>query len=98
MILIVDSGSPQCTWLFTDGTTTRVGTPGINAVQHTPEQIAGMFVMLPAPIEAIHFYDAGCGPQLAAASDKIRAARACLPKQPRSRSIKPGNYCCATAR
>lgn len=77
MLLIADSGSTKCTWLLTDGTrTTTVRTAGINAVQHSPEQIEAVLGEVPAwtNIEAIHFYGAGCGPQFAAASEKVTGA------------------------
>ena len=46
MIIIADSGSTKCTWLFHDGgKTTSVRTRGINALQHTPEQIRECYAM-----------------------------------------------------
>lgn len=40
MLIIADSGSTKCTWIVNDGArTTTVRTRGINAVQHSEEQI-----------------------------------------------------------
>ena len=64
MKIIADSGSTKCTWLLTDGVHTReVRTRGINAVQHSPEQIREALAELPpcGAAEAVYFYGAGCG-------------------------------------
>ena len=48
MKIIADSGSTKCTWLLTDGVHIReVRTRGINAVQHSPEQIREALAELP---------------------------------------------------
>ncbi len=75
MRIIVDSGSTKCTWLLTEGgATEQVRTPGINAVQHTAEQIRTRLAEVPArgPVEEIRFYGAGCGAAFPAASEKLR--------------------------
>lgn len=64
MKIIADSGSTKCTWLLIDGVHTReVRTRGINAVQHSPEQIREALAELPpcGAAEAVYFYGAGCG-------------------------------------
>ena len=64
MKIIADSGSTKCTWLLTDGVHIReVRTRGINAVQHSPEQIREALAELPpcGGAEAVYFYGAGCG-------------------------------------
>lgn len=64
MKIIADSGSTKCTWLLTDGVHIReVRTRGINAVQHSPEQIREALAELPpcGAAEAVYFYGAGCG-------------------------------------
>ena len=64
MVLIADSGSTKCTWIASDGArTTNVRTRGINAVQHSPEQIREALAELPpcGAAEAVYFYGAGCG-------------------------------------
>ena len=54
MIIIADSGSTKCTWLFHEGgKTTSVRTRGINALQHTPEQIRETLAALP-PVSYTH--------------------------------------------
>lgn len=63
MKIIADSGSTS-TWLLIDGVHTReVRTRGINAVQHSPEQIREALAELPpcGAAEAVYFYGAGCG-------------------------------------
>jgi len=48
MVLIADSGSTKCTWIASDGArTTNVRTQGINAVQHSAEQIREALAELP---------------------------------------------------
>ena len=62
MKIIADSGSTKCTWLLTDGVHIReVRTRGINAVQHSPEQIREALAELPpcGGAEAVYFYGAG---------------------------------------
>ena len=64
MLIIADSGSTKCTWVADDGArTTSVRTRGINAVQHSPEQIREALAELPpcGAAEAVYFYGAGCG-------------------------------------
>ena len=71
MKIIADSGSTKCTWLLTDGVHTReVRTRGINAVQHSPEQIREALAELPpcGAAEAVYFVEAE--------SDLLGAARA----------------------
>lgn len=75
MILIADSGSTKCIWLATDGVRTeRVRTDGINAMQHTPEQIRKTIGELPlwSEIETIRFYGAGCGNGFPEATQRLR--------------------------
>lgn len=58
MKIIADSGSTKCTWLLIDGVHTReVRTRGINAVQHSPEQIREALAELPpcGAAEAVYF-------------------------------------------
>lgn len=77
MNIIADSGSTKCTWLFTDGGhTVERRTRGINALQHTPEQLREALAELPAceKVESVHFYGAGCGPQFPEATIKITDA------------------------
>lgn len=75
MILIADSGSTKCTWTTDDGArTTTVRTRGINAVQHSAEQIREALAEL-APcgtVTAVRFYGAGCGATFPEASEKLR--------------------------
>ena len=75
MIIIADSGSTKCTWLFHDGgKTTSVRTRGINALQHTPEQIRETLAALPpcGPVSAVHIYSAGCSPAFPVSNEKLR--------------------------
>ena len=75
MIIIADSGSTKCTWLLHDGEkTTSVRTRGINAIQHTPEQIRETLSAVPecGPVEAVYIYSAGCSPAFPAANEKLR--------------------------
>lgn len=74
MKIIADSGSTKCAWLVTDGThTTEYRTRGINAVQHSAEQIRAALAELPpcGGIEAVHFYGAGCGSTFPEATEKM---------------------------
>lgn len=74
MILLADSGSTKCTWILDDGTRTReVRTRGINAVQHTDEEIRRTLAEFPNPggIRAIRFYGAGCGATFPEASQRL---------------------------
>lgn len=76
MLIIADSGSTKCTWILdVGGEITRVRTRGINAVQHTPEQIREVLASLPpcSEVEAVHFYGAGCGATFPEASAMLRA-------------------------
>ena len=76
MILIADSGSTKCTWILdSPGETRRICTIGINAIQHTREQIRSVLEQLPAlgGVESVYFYGAGCGPALPEASEKLRS-------------------------
>ena len=64
MKIIADSGSTKCAWLFIDGVHTReVRTRGINAVQHSAEQIREALAELPPcdGVTSVKFYGAGCG-------------------------------------
>lgn len=75
MILLADSGSTQCTWIADDGSRIRkVRTRGINAVQHSDEQIRDTLAELPpcGEISALHFYGAGCGTTFPEASERLR--------------------------
>ena len=80
MKIIADSGSTKCTWLVTDGVhTSEYRTRGINAVQHSPEQIREALAELPpcGPVEAVYFYGAGCGGTFPEATEKmVRELRA----------------------
>ena len=74
MILLADSGSTQCTWIADDGSRIRkLRTRGINAVQHTDEQIRDILSELPelGPVTAIHFYGAGAGDSFPEASQRL---------------------------
>ena len=74
MVLIADSGSTKCTWIASDGArTTNVRTQGINAVQHSPEQIREALAELPpcGAAEAVYFYGAGCGRTFSDATAKM---------------------------
>lgn len=79
MKIIADSGSTKCTWLLIDdGHTQEVRTRGINAVQHSPEQIRQALAELPpcGGVEAVCFYGAGCGSTFPDATAKmVRALR-----------------------
>lgn len=75
MVLIADSGSTKCTWITGDGTrTTQLRTRGINAVQHSAEQIREALGELPPHhgVAAVRFYGAGCGETFPEASEKLR--------------------------
>ena len=75
MKIIADSGSTKCTWLLTDGVHTReVRTRGINAVQHSAEQIREALAELPPcdGVTSVRFYGAGCGETFPEASEKLR--------------------------
>lgn len=75
MLLIADSGSTKCTWITSDGArTTKLRTRGINAVQHSAEQIREVLAELPdcGRVTAVRFYGAGCGPTFPEASEKLR--------------------------
>ena len=80
MKIIADSGSTKCAWLLTDGVhTSEYRTRGINAVQHSPEQIREALAELPpcGPVEAVYFYGAGCGGTFPEATEKmVRELRA----------------------
>ena len=79
MVLIADSGSTKCTWIASDGArTTNVRTRGINAVQHSPEQIREALAELPpcGAAEAVYFYGAGCGHTFPDATAKMVRALA----------------------
>ena len=81
MIIIADSGSTKCTWIASDGArTTNVRTRGINAVQHSAEQIREALAELPPcdGVTSVRFYGAGCGETFpeASESDLLGAARA----------------------
>lgn len=75
MILLADSGSTQCTWIADDGVRMRtMRTRGINAVQHSDEQIREALDELP-PLEApsaVRFYGAGCGRTFPETSERLR--------------------------
>ena len=75
MVLIADSGSTKCTWITGDGTrTTQLRTRGINAVQHSAEQIREALAELP-PCDGVtseSIYGAGCGETFPEASEKLR--------------------------
>ncbi len=73
--LIADSGSTKCTWSTDDGVrTTTVRTRGINAVQHSAEQIREALAELPplGAVTTVRFYGAGCGGTFPEASEKLR--------------------------
>ena len=75
MVLIADSGSTKCTWIASDGArTTNVRTRGINAVQHSAEQIREALAELPPcdGVTSVKFYGAGCGETFPEASEKLR--------------------------
>lgn len=75
MVLIADSGSTKCTWIASDGArTTNVRTQGINAVQHSAEQIREALAELPPcdGVTSVRFYGAGCGETFPEASEKLR--------------------------
>lgn len=75
MLIIADSGSTKCTWITNDGVrTTTVRTRGINAVQHSAEQIREALAELPpcGAVTAVRFYGAGCGATFPEASEKLR--------------------------
>ena len=75
MIVIADSGSTKCTWIASDGArTTNVRTQGINAVQHSAEQIREALAELPPcdGVTSVRFYGAGCGETFPEASEKLR--------------------------
>ena len=75
MKIIADSGSTKCTWLLTDGVHIReVRTRGINAVQHSAEQIREALAELPPydGVTSVRFYGAGCGETFPEASEKLR--------------------------
>ena len=75
MKIIADSGSTKCTWIASDGArTTNVRTRGINAVQHSAEQIREALAELPPcdGVTSVRFYGAGCGETFPEASEKLR--------------------------
>ena len=75
MVLIADSGSTKCSWIAGDGAhPAQLRTRGINAVQHTAEQIREVLGELPPcdGVTAVRFYGAGCGPTFPEASEKLR--------------------------
>ena len=75
MLIIADSGSTKCTWVVDDGArTTSVRTRGINAVQHSAEQIRETLAELPpcGAVTSVRFYGAGGGPSFPEASAKLR--------------------------
>ena len=75
MVLIADSGSTKCMWIASDGArTTNVRTRGINAVQHSAEQIREALAELPPcdGVTSVKFYGAGCGETFPEASEKLR--------------------------
>lgn len=77
MIVIADSGSTQCTWLFVrEERTERVRTPGINAIHRTAEQLAEALAPLPPCAEAdeVWFYGAGCGAAFPEATARMEHA------------------------
>lgn len=77
MIVIADSGSTQCTWLFVrEKRTERVRTPGINAIHRTEEQLAQALALLPPceGTEQVWFYGAGCGEAFPEATARMKRA------------------------
>ena len=75
MLIIADSGSTKCTWVADDGArTTSMRTRGINAVQHSAEQIREALAELPpyGAVTAVRFYGAGGGASFPEASEKLR--------------------------
>ncbi|HIY69599.1 MAG TPA: ATPase [Candidatus Alistipes intestinigallinarum] len=75
MILLADSGSTQCTWIADDGVRMRtLRTRGINAVQHSDEQILSSLAELPrlGTVAAVRFYGAGCGRSFPETSERLR--------------------------
>ncbi len=75
MVLIADSGSTKCTWIASDGArTTKRAHAGINAVQHSAEQIREALAELPPcdGVTSVRFYGAGCGETFPEASEKLR--------------------------
>lgn len=75
MLIIADSGSTKCTWVADDGVrTTSMRTRGINAVQHSAEQIREALAELPpyGAVTAVRFYGAGGGASFPEASEKLR--------------------------
>lgn len=77
MKILADSGSTKCDWLLTDGVHTEaIRTRGINAVQHTSEQIREVLAELPpcGDAETVYFYGAGCGGQFPEARAKMLRA------------------------
>lgn len=75
MLLIADSGSTKCTWITRgESGPAEWRTRGINAVQHTPEQIRDVLAQVPpcGPVTAVRFYGAGCGTTFPEASAKLR--------------------------
>ena len=75
MILLADSGSTQCTWIADDGVRMRtMRTRGINAVQHSDEQIRSSLAELPrfGSVTAVRFYGAGCGRTFPETSERLR--------------------------
>lgn len=75
MILLADSGSTQCTWIADDGVRMRtLRTRGINAVQHSDEQILSSLAELPrlGAVAAVRFYGAGCGRSFPKTSERLR--------------------------
>ena len=75
MLIIADSGSTKCTWVADDGArTTSMRTRGINAVQHSAEQIREALAELSpyGAVTAVWFYGAGGGASFPEASEKLR--------------------------
>ena len=71
MILLADSGTTKCDWIFIDKLQHdrhfEINTPGLNPTYHTENEILGIinnnndFLSIKSHVEKIYFFGSGCG-------------------------------------
>ncbi len=71
MILLADSGTTKCDWIFVDSLQHNkhfeINTPGLNPTYHTENEIKGLInnsndiLSIKSHVETIYFFGSGCG-------------------------------------